>query len=277
MAQELICTRRLRFEYQRKQRDPVVALNGIDLTVHAGEFLVIIGPNGSGKSTLLKHFNALLVPTSGDILVDRLSTAEERNHWYIRQRCGMVFENPDNQIVASTVEEDVAFGLENLGIPAVEIRRRVKEALAMVGMEKFSQHAPHLLSGGQKQCVAIAGILAMRPVCLLLDEPTAMLDPCGKKEVSRIVKKINREEKITVIWATHFMEEAVTADRVVVLSEGRIAMEGSPQEIFANPEELHALKLEGPPIAELVWQLRTEGMALPPGILTVDELVSVLC
>lgn len=277
MDKELICARRLKFEYPRSNQEPVVALDGINLTVRSGEHLAIIGANGSGKSTLLKHFNALLLPTSGDVIVDGFFTGEEENRWHIRQRCGMVFQNPDNQIVATTVEEDIAFGLENLGVSPVKIRSRVKEALVMVGMERFRQHEPHFLSGGQKQCVAIAGILAMRPVCLLLDEPTAMLDPCGKKEVSRIVKRLNQKEKITVVWATHFMEEAVGADRVVVLSEGKIAMEGSPQEIFADPAKLRALKLECPPVAELVWQLRAKGMALPLGILTVDELVGALC
>ena len=239
--------------------------------------MAVLGPNGSGKSTFAKQINALLTPTEGEMLLDGLSTADATNHWRIRQRAGMVFQNPDNQIVATTVEEDVAFGPENLGVPAAEIRRRVAESLALVGMSAYRLHASHLLSGGQKQRVAIAGVIAMRPVCLVLDEPTALLDPRGRREVMDTISRLNREEGITVIHITHFMEEALAASRVLVLGRGRVVLDGKPRQVFQQHDELRALGLDVPAIAELVLELRAAGQELPPDVMTVDELVAKLC
>lgn len=277
MSSQLITVKGLKFVYEQDDREPVTALQNINMEINSGEHVAIIGPNGSGKSTLIKHFNGLLVPTAGEVIVDGLSTKVGENCWHIRQICGMVFQNPDNQIVATTVEEDVAFGLENLAVPSSEIRNRVQEALAMVGMKGYQRHAPHLLSGGQKQRVAIAGILAMRPRCLLLDEPTAMLDPRGKQEVNQIIKRLNQEEKITVVRVTHFMEEAAMADRIIVLNQGEVALQGPPQQVFSDSRRLRELGLENPPIAELACQLREAGLNVPTDILTVDELVNYLC
>lgn len=253
------------------------ALCDVNFSVKRGEFVVVLGANGSGKSTLAKHINALLLPSAGEVRVDGASTGDAANHWQIRQTVGMVFQNPDNQIVAATVEEDVAFGPENLGIPSAEIGLRVDNALASVGMSNYKRHSPHLLSGGQKQRVAIAGVIAMRTKCLVMDEPTAMLDPRGRREVLETVRRLNREEGITVILITHFMEEAVLADRVVVLEGGRIAMEGVPAELFAKAEELRKLGLGVPPVADLVRELRQAGVDVPPSVMTVDELVGRLC
>ncbi|NLZ38987.1 MAG: energy-coupling factor transporter ATPase [Firmicutes bacterium] len=274
---EIIKAVGLGHRYEKEDEGEFWALREINLSIKRGEFVAILGPNGSGKSTLAKHFNALLLPTCGELYVNGLDTKDENNHWQIRQSAGMVFQNPDNQIVATTVEEDVAFGPENLGLPASEIRQRVDEALTIVGMSAYKKHAPHLLSGGQKQRVAIAGVLAMRPQCLILDEPTAMLDPRGRREVLETVTRLNKEEGITVILITHFMEEAVAADRIVILENGSIALIGTPQEIFPRVNELQALGLAAPPIAELVNELRLAGVDLPPSILTVDELVEQLC
>lgn len=255
----------------------VEALLDVDLEVRRGEFLAVIGHNGSGKSTLAKHLNALLLPSEGDVFVAGINT---RNHdlvWEIRRTAGMVFQNPDNQMVATTVEEDVAFGPENLGVKPPEIRRRVDGALETVGMRELSERAPHLLSGGQKQRVAIAGILAMKPQCIILDEPTAMLDPAGRREVLDTVKKLNREEGITIIHITHHMDEAVDADRVVVMEGGRIVMQGKPREVFARVEELKNLGLDVPQVTELAHRLREGGLDVPADLLTVEEMVTALC
>ena len=254
-----------------------LALSNINLTIKPGEFVAIIGPNGSGKSTLAKLFNGLFLPTKGDIFVDGLNTKDEANICKIRQKAGMVFQNPDNQIVATIVEEDVAFGPENLGIPPKEIRQRIDEALRTVELTEFANKAPHLLSGGQKQRVAIAGILAMKPDCIILDEPTAMLDPVGRKEVISTVQKLNRQEGKTVILITHFMQEAVCADRVLVMEKGKIVMEGKPSEIFSQVEELKKHGLDVPQVTELAYLLSKDNVPLRKDILTVDEMVDCLC
>ncbi|HHV94112.1 MAG TPA: energy-coupling factor transporter ATPase [Firmicutes bacterium] len=253
------------------------ALKQVSLTVAAGEFVAIVGHNGSGKSTLAKHLNGLLLPTSGDVWVAGMNTKDEQHRWDIRQTVGMVFQNPDNQIVAATVEEDVAFGPENLGLPPELIRSRVDEALAVVGMSEYAEASPHSLSGGQKQRVAIAGVIAMRPRCLVLDEPTAMLDPVGRREVMETISRLNREERITVILITHFMDEAVKADRVVVMDGGRVVREGTPAAVFQEMDLLRGLRLDVPPVIELASRLRARSLALPEGILTVDEMVTALC
>lgn len=259
------------------QGDVVEALKDINIEVKKGEFVTIIGHNGSGKSTLAKHINALLKPSQGDVWVKEMNTKEDENTWNIRQTAGMVFQNPDNQIVATIVEEDVAFGPENLGIPSAEIRVRVDEALTTVGMLGFKDKGPHLLSGGQKQRIAIAGVIAMKPDCIVLDEPTAMLDPSGRKDVIDTIKKLNKEENITVLNITHFMEEAVTSDRVIVMEDGDIVLEGTPREVFSKVAELKALGLDVPQVTDLAFELRKEGIDLPEDILTVDEMVMELC
>ncbi len=260
------------------QNDQVVkALDDIDMSIQRGEFVAVIGTNGSGKSTLAKHLNALLLPSDGDCLVEGMNTKNEDDIWNIRQKVGMVFQNPDNQIVAAIVEEDVAFGPENLGIPSSEIVERVDYALKAVGMQDYRQHAPHLLSGGQKQRVAIAGIIAMRPQCLVLDEPTAMLDPQGRQEVLSTVTHLNREFGITVVYITHFMEEAVQADRVVVMAQGKVVMSGSPKEIFSRVELLKDLGLEVPVAADMAYRLNEKGIKLPDQIITNEELAVALC
>lgn len=263
--------------YNPGTENETLALAGIDLDVRPGEFLVIIGHNGSGKSTLAKHFNALLLPEEGQVLVAGMDTARPENLWRVRQTAGMVFQNPDNQIVATVVEEDVAFGPENLGVPPAEIAARVDVALAAVGMEAYRHHAPHLLSGGQKQRVAIAGILAMKPACIILDEATAMLDPVGRAEVLSTVRRLNKQEGITVIHITHYMDEAVGADRVIVMEAGRIVLSGTPREVFAQVERLKELGLDVPQATELAHQLRQCGFDIPPDVLTVEELVDHLC
>lgn len=272
----IIQTEKLVHRYEGN-KDEDRALDGIDLIVEKGEFLVIIGHNGSGKSTLAKHLNALQLPTEGTVWVKGMDTKDEKLVWEIRRTAGMVFQNPDNQIVATVVEEDVAFGPENLGISPEEIRRRVDEALAAVDMSGFKKQAPHMLSGGQKQRVAIAGVIAMRPECIILDEPTAMLDPTGREEVMATIKRLNREEGITVIHITHFMDEAVEADRVIVMEEGKIAMAGTPSEVFAQVEKLRELGLDVPQVTELAYELRKAGVDIPAGVLTVEGLVNALC
>ncbi|MEW6032575.1 MAG: energy-coupling factor transporter ATPase [Bacillota bacterium] len=276
-ASNLIIVSGLTHTYGAGTDHEIKALDRVDLTVGRGEFLVVIGPNGSGKSTLARHLNALLLPTEGRVLIDGLDTRDPANLWPIRQTVGMVFQNPDNQIVATVVEEDVAFGPENLGVPSPEIRARVDQSLALVGMDRFSRHAPHLLSGGQKQRVAIAGALAMRPACLVLDEATAMLDPQGRREVLRTVGRLNRDEGLTVIHITHFMEEAVGADRVVVMDRGAIAAEGPPAEVFARADLLEHIGLAVPQVVDVCRRLRRAGHQVPPDILTVEDLVSFLC
>lgn len=254
-----------------------LALDAVTTTVARGEFVAVLGMNGSGKSTLARHLNALLLPRDGLVLVEGKETQDEQYLWAIRDRVGMVFQNPDNQIVAAIVEEDVAFGPENQGCPPEEIRTRVSESLATVGMTEMRERAPHLLSGGQKQRVAIAGALALRPACLVLDEPTAMLDPAGRSEVVEVVRRLNREMGMTVVWITHFMEEAALADRILVMSEGRIALEGSPSQVFQQPERLRELRLDLPPAVQAVEQLRAHGISLPDGLLTLEALVDELC
>jgi len=274
---KMIEVNNIQFQYKNNDDESMLALKDVTVTVNSGEFVVVIGHNGSGKSTLAKHMNALLLPTNGDVLVRGLNTKDEENIWDIRQTAGMVFQNPDNQIVATIVEEDVAFGPENLGVPPVEIIRRVEEALNIVDMIEYRRKAPHLLSGGQKQRIAIAGVIAMRPNCIIFDEPTAMLDPSGRREVINTIKKLNREENITIVHITHFMEEAVDADRVIVMDQGQIVLEGKPKEVFSKVEELKELGLDVPQMTDLANELIKEGIDLPQDILTVDEMVMKLC
>lgn len=261
------------FRYSEQEE---MVLRDINLKVKKGEFVVIIGHNGSGKSTLAKHINALLVPSLGRVEVMGMDTRDPAKAWEIRQRVGMVFQNPDNQLVAAIVEEDVAFGPENQGVPAAEIRRRVDEALREVGLYEYRTHGPHLLSGGQKQRVAIAGVLAMRPDCIVLDEATAMLDPRGRQEFMEVVRRLNKNEGKTIIHITHYMEEAVQADRVLVMDQGRIVLEGTPREVFSKANRLKELGLDVPALTELAFNLRKKGVRLPD-ILTEDEMVVELC
>lgn len=273
----IVKIRDVHFEYMNFEEQEIAALDGVDLDVQKGEFIVIIGHNGSGKSTLAKHINALLQPSRGTVWIKGMDASDEENLWNIRQTAGMVFQNPDNQLVATIVEEDVAFGPENLGIPPTEIRKRVDSALAAVGMSEFSDAAPHFLSGGQKQRVAIAGVLAMKPDIIVLDEPTAMLDPSGRQEVLNTVKYLNKHEGITVIHITHFMEEAVDADRVVVMEDGKVILEGTPREVFEQVDLLKEIGLDVPQVTELAHELRCEGLDIPPDVLTVEEMVDALC
>ena len=254
----------------------VRALDDVSLTIRRGEFVAIIGTNGSGKSTLAKHFNVLLQPTEGTVTVCGFNTLDDEHIWNIRQHVGMVFQNPDNQIVAAVVEEDVAFGPENLGVPSAEIRKRVDDALAAVNMTEYAEHGPHLLSGGQKQRIAIAGVLAMKPDCIVLDEPTAMLDPKGRLEVLETIHRLNKEEGITIVIITHFMEEAVTADRVVVMKNGVKLQEGTPREIFTQVDTLKDLGLDVPVAAEVASKLIQKGVDIPNDIITNDELGDAL-
>lgn len=253
------------------------ALNGVDLDVNDGEFLVVLGHNGSGKSTIAKHMNALLLPSGGKIYINGMDTLDENNIWDIRSTAGMVFQNPDNQLVATIVEEDVAFGPENMGIEPAEIRKRVDESLKRVGMYEYRKHAPHLLSGGQKQRVAIAGILAMRPKCIVLDEPTAMLDPSGRKEVIDTIKELNREYGITIILITHYMEEAVEADRIVVMDNGSIVVQGTPKEVFREVPKMKEIGLDVPQVTELAYELNKSGIKISQQILTINEMVDAIC
>lgn len=252
------------------------ALDGITLDVQKGEYVAILGANGCGKSTLAKHFNAILLPESGRVLVEGMPTSDEKNLLALRQKVGMVFQNPDNQIVATVVEEDVAFAAENLGVEPHEMRRRVDEAMQLAGIYAYKDKAPHKLSGGQKQRVAIAGVLAMQPDCLVLDEATAMLDPIGRQQVLRTVHRLNREKGITVVQITHYMEEAAMAGRVVVMSAGHVVMDGPPRKVFARADELHALHLDVPQPAELCQLLSRQGLPVPPGIIGVDECAAAL-
>ena len=254
----------------------VTALDGIDMQIRPGEFVAVIGANGSGKSTLARHFNALLLPAEGTVTVHGLDTLDENNLWQIRQDTGMVFQNPDNQIVAAIVEEDVAFGPENIGVPTEELKKRVEEALRAVDMLDYREHAPHLLSGGQKQRIAIAGTLALGSHCIVLDEPTAMLDPKGRKEILGTMRKLNKEQHITVVYITHFMTEAMQADRVIVMGEGKIKFQGTPKEVFSRVDELEKLGLEAPLAAKFAFELRKSGVKLPQGIITNEELADAL-
>jgi energy-coupling factor transport system ATP-binding protein len=278
MGEKMVICNKLVYKYpQSEEEQPKIAIDGLDLEVNKGEFLVVLGHNGSGKSTFAKHINALLIPTEGEVYVDGLQTSLERNLWSIREVAGMVFQNPDNQIVATIVEEDVAFGPENLGIDPKEIRKRVDESLTNVQMYEYRKHAPHLLSGGQKQRVAIAGILAMMPKCIVFDEPTAMLDPFGRKEVIRTIKEINKKHGITIILITHNMEEAVEADRIVVMDSGKIVMNGKPREIFSNVPIMKKIGLDVPQVTELAYELNQKGINIGSDILTIDEMVNALC
>ena len=251
-------------------------LSDVSLTVEKGEFLALLGHNGSGKSTLAKHFNAMLLPTAGKVYVDGMDTADESLKFEIRRRVGLVLQNPDNQLVASIVEEDVAFGPENLGVPPDEIRRRVDESLKTVEMYEYREHAPHKLSGGQKQRVAIAGVLAMRPMCIVLDEPTAMLDRRGRREVLDTIRRLNREQGITIILITHNMDEAILAGRVVVMDRGRPVLEGTPREVFSQVDRIKALRLDVPQATELAYALKQEGYPLPDGILDEEECAAAI-
>lgn len=257
--------------------ETVDVLENLNLNIEKGSFVAVLGHNGSGKSTIAKLTNGILFPQSGKVLVDGMETKPDDSIYDIRKKVGMVFQNPDNQIVASIVEEDVAFGVENLGIPPEECRRRVDDALKTVGMYELREKAPHKLSGGQKQRVAVAGIIAMRPQCIVLDEPTAMLDPNGRKEVIKAVKELNRKENVTVILITHYMEEVVHADRVYVMDSGKVVMTGTPREIFSQVETLKQYRLDVPQVTLLAYELKKAGVEIPDGILTTEELVSALC
>ena len=262
---------------QSAVKDPVYALNGVNVTISKGEFVVILGHNGSGKSTSARHINALLQPQEGSMLIEGMDTREEANLWTIRQKAGMIFQNPDNQMIASIVEDDVAFGPENIGLPPKQIRENVDDSLKAVGMEKYRLSSPQHLSGGQKQRIAIASILAMTPECIVLDEPTAMLDPKGRRDVMDTLIKLNKERHMTVVHITHYMEEAVEADRVIVMDHGKVVMEGTPRQIFVRVEEMKALGLDVPPMTELAWRLRKDGFDIPADILTVEEMTNALC
>lgn len=277
----IVRTKDLTYEYIRRDEEGNVegfttAVDKVNLDVREGDFIAILGHNGSGKSTLAKHINVILNPTEGTVWVDGMDTSEEAHVWDIRQRAGMVFQNPDNQIIGQVVEEDVGFGPENMGIPTKEIWERVEESLKAVGMYEYRKHSPNKLSGGQKQRVSIAGVLAMHPKCIVLDEPTAMLDPSGRKEVIRAIRGLNDVEGITVILITHYMEEIIHADRVFVMDSGKIAMEGTPREIFSQVERLKELRLDVPQVTLLAYELQKKGVRLPDGILTARELADAL-
>ena len=278
----IIRASKLGFDYYRydedgQEQEVTRAIDHVDLDVREGQFVAILGHNGSGKSTLAKHINALLMPTEGTLWVDNMDTAAEGELWRIRQKAGMVFQNPDNQIIGAVVEEDVGFGPENMGVPTEDIWRRVDESLAAVGMVAYRDHSPNKLSGGQKQRVAIAGVMAMRPRCIVLDEPTAMLDPNGRHEVLRAVRELNQKENVTVILITHYMEEVVFADHVYVMDQGHIVLEGIPREIFTRVEELKDYGLDVPQVTLLAYELKKAGLSIPEGILTRKELVDALC
>ena len=270
----MIKTQNLFYSYNEQESDKkTLVLKDISLEIPKGQFAALLGHNGSGKSTLARTFNAILIPEGGKVYVNGMDTADESLLYEIRKRAGMVFQNPDNQLVATIVEEDIAFGPENLGVESSEIRKRVDNALKTVGMSAYVSHAPHMLSGGQKQRIAIAGILAMEPECIILDESTAMLDPVGRKEVMETIKKLNRDLNMTVVLITHYMEEAAQADRVIILDEGKVAMDGHPKEIFSRVEELKSLRLSVPEVTELAHILKQEGIDLGNGILTIDDFI----
>lgn len=275
--ENIIKTEELSFRYFTEEKKENYILKNINIEFKKGQFIAIIGHNGSGKSTLAKQFNALLQPTKGKVYIKGMDTKDKEHLWDIRQTAGLIFQNPDNQIVAAIVEEDVAFGPENLGIDPDEIRKRVDFALESVGMIKYKDLAPHMLSGGQKQRIAIAGVIAMKPECIILDEPTAMLDPLGRKEVIDTITKLNKEEGITIILITHFMSEAVNADRVIVMDEGEVVLDGTPKEVFKEVEKLKNMGLDVPQVTELAYMLNQEGFLIPTDILTVDEMVRYIC
>lgn len=277
----IIETRDLVFDYIRRDEEGNVegittAVDNVSLSVKQGDFIAILGHNGSGKSTLAKHFNAILYPTEGTVFVDGMDTRDDEKLWDVRREAGMVFQNPDNQIIGQIVEEDVGFGPENLGVPTEEIWQRVEESLKAVGMYEFRKYAPGKLSGGQKQRVSIAGVIAMHPKCIVLDEPTAMLDPLGRKEVIRAVRALNDVEGITVILITHYMEEIIHADKVFVMDQGKVALQGTPRKIFSQVEKLKELRLDVPQVTMLAHELREKGLDIPEGILTKEELIEAL-
>ena len=279
MKKSMLRTKNLIFEYIRRDEEGNVedilrALDDVSLEVQKGEFVAILGHNGSGKSTVAKHINALLSPTEGAVFVNDMDTQDEAHLWDIRKSAGMVFQNPDNQIVATVVEEDVAFGPENIGVPTEEIWRRVEESLEKVGMTAYRTHSPNKLSGGQKQRVAIAGIMAMRPDCIILDEPTAMLDPVGRKEVMKTVHELNKIEGVTILLITHYMDEVIDVDRVIVMDEGKIVMQGTPRQIFSQVDKLKEYRLDVPQVTELAYELKKQGVPMPEGILTVEEFTA---
>ncbi len=278
----IIKTVKVAFDYFKYDEDGNVqetqrAVDNVNIDIPEGSFVAVLGHNGSGKSTFAKHINALLLPTEGTVWIDGMDTLKEPELWKIRQKAGMVFQNPDNQIIGTVVEEDVGFGPENMGVPTDDIWKRVDESLAKTGMTAYRHHSPNKLSGGQKQRVAIAGVMAMRPKCIVLDEPTAMLDPNGRKEVLEAVRQLNREEKVTVVLITHYMEEVIHADHVYVMDEGHVVMEGTPREIFSQVETLKKYRLDVPQVTLLAWELKKSGVDIPEGILTIEELVNALC
>ena len=273
---DIIQTKDLRFSYTTPEGNSPVVLDGVELNIETGSFVAVLGHNGSGKSTLAKHLNAILLPSCGAVYVNGVDTANEDKLLDIRRTVGMVFQNPDNQIVANVVEEDVAFAPENLGVPPAEIRQRVDDALKAVGMYEFREHAPHLLSGGQKQRIAIAGVIAMEPECIVLDEPTAMLDPIGRADVMRTIKQLNREKGVTVVIITHHMDEAAQADRLVVMAKGKVVADGTPKEVFQDVEGLKAVGLTVPDTTELMWQLRQAGLDAPLDALSDEECAKAL-
>ena len=275
--EKIIRVQNVSFAYSREEgSEPVKAIDGISFEIEAGSFTAIIGKNGSGKSTLAKNLNGLLLPTEGDILVADYNTKDDAHIWDVRQTAGMVFQNPDNQLVSAIVEDDVAFGPENLGVDPQEIRQRVDQALEAVNMGQFKNKAPHLLSGGQKQRIAIAGVVAMKPRCIIFDEPTAMLDPKGRKEIMAIIDELHREG-ITVVLITHFMEEAVRADRVMIMHKGKILLDGTPAEVFSQGALIKSVNLDVPPIVELADELRAAGISVPDEIITEEEMVAYVC
>lgn len=273
---------KLAFDYLKYDEDGNVqetqrAVDGVDIDIKEGQFVAILGHNGSGKSTFAKHINALLLPSDGTIWIDGINTSEEPELWKVRQKAGMVFQNPDNQIIGTVVEEDVGFGPENMGVPTEDIWKRVNESLEKTGMTAYRHHSPNKLSGGQKQRVAIAGVMAMRPKCIVLDEPTAMLDPNGRKEVLAAVHQLNKQENVTVVLITHYMEEVIDADHVIVMDGGHVVMEGTPREIFSQVETLKKYRLDVPQVTLLAHELKQSGVDIPDGILTTEEMVNALC
>ena len=283
-AMKMVKTKDLTYEYVRvletdhgTKEEKVAALKNVNIEINKGDFVAVLGHNGSGKSTFAKHINALVQPTGGTLWVDDMDTKNDELVWEIRQTAGMVFQNPDNQLVATVVEEDIAFGPENMGVEPKEIRKRVDEALATVRMSEYATHTPSKLSGGQKQRIAIAGVLAMKPKCIVLDEPTAMLDPVGRRDVMETIERLNREEGITMILITHYMDEAVRADKVFVIDDGDLVMQGTPKEVFSQVETLQKYGLDVPQVTEVAYLLRKEGVDLPADILTIEEMVGAIC
>lgn len=277
MEKDIVVFNNVKYKYTSVEEKDYLALDGVDINVKQGEFLVVLGHNGSGKSTLAKHINALVIPTEGHVYVEDLDTSNIDNLWEIRKNAGMVFQNPDNQMVATIVEEDVAFGPENIGIEPSEIRKRVDESLRKVGMSEYSKHSAHLLSGGQKQRIAIAGVLAMKPKCIIFDEPTAMLDPSGRKDVMNTIKELNKKHGITIILITHYMDEAVQGDRVIVMDKGKVLLDDIPRQVFSQVELMNKIGLDVPQVTQLAYELRKSGIDISSEILNVDEMVNALC